>query len=80
VDQLLDPGDLVDLVGRVHLQVRAPAHGLVRNAQGFEDLVVEVLCAEEQRVDELEEFAAAGTLDDAVVIGGGQGELIRSLV
>ena len=74
VDQLLDPGDLVDLVGRVHLEVRAPAHGLVRDAQGLEDLVVEVLRAEQELVHELQELAAAGTLDDAVVIGGGQRE------
>ena len=74
VDELLDPGDLVDLVGRVHLQVRAPANGLVRDPQGLEDLVVEVLRTEQELVHELQELAAAGTLDDAVVIGGGQGE------
>ena len=74
VDQLLDPGDLVDLVGGVDLQVRAPAHGLVRDAQGLEDLVVEVLRAQQELVHELQELAAAGTLDDAVVIGGGQRE------
>ena len=74
VDELLDPGDLVDLVGRVNLQVRAPAHGLVRDAQGLEDLVVEVLRAQQELVHELQELAAAGTLDDAVVIGGGQRE------
>ena len=74
VDQLLDAGDLVDLVGRVHLQVRAPAHRLVGDAQRFEDLVVEVLGTEQELVDQLEELAAARTLDDAVVIGGGQRE------
>ena len=74
VDELLDPGDLVDLVGRVHLQVRAPAHGLVGDAQGLEDLVVEVLRAQQELVHQLQELAAAGTLDDAVVIGGGQRE------
>ncbi len=74
VDQLLDPGNLVDLVGRVHLQVRAPAHGLVRDAQGLEDFVVEVLGTEQQLVHKLQELAAAGSLDDAVVIGGRQRE------
>ena len=40
----------------------------------FEDLVVEVLGTQQELVDELQELAAAGTLDDAVVIGGRQRE------
>ena len=77
VDQLLDAGDLVDLVFRVDLDVRLPAHRLVGDAQGVEDLVVEVLLAQEQAVNELEELAGAGTLDDAVIIGRGQRQDLR---
>ncbi|MCY1226888.1 hypothetical protein D9M72_391380 [compost metagenome] len=74
VDQLLDPGDLVDLVGRVDLQVGAPAHGLVGDAQGLEDFVIEVLRTQQELVYELQELAAAGALDDAVVVRGRQRE------
>ncbi len=74
VDQLLDARNLVDLVSGVNLEIRAPTHRLVRNAQGFEDFVVEVLRAEEELVNKLEELAAACALNDAVVIGGGQGQ------
>ena len=74
VDQLLDAGNLVDLLIRVDLDVRAPANRLVRDAQGLEDVIVEVLLAQQELVDDAQELAAAGALDDTVVIGGGQGD------
>ncbi len=74
VDELLDPGHLVDLVHRIDLDVDAPAHRLVRDPEGLEDLVVEALLTEQELVDDPQELAAAGTLDDAMVIGGGQGD------
>ena len=73
VDQLLDPGDLVDLGLRVHLVVGDPAHGLVGDPQPVEDLVPE-LVAEQVGLDQLQELAGAGALDDAVVVGRGQGD------
>ncbi len=72
VDELLNPRHLVDLVHRINLDICAPADGLIRNAQGFKDLIVKVLLAQEQLMHDTQEFAAACSLNDAVVIGGGQ--------
>ena len=43
--------------------------GLVGDAQGGEDVLVEAALADEQLVHLLEELAGAGALDDAVVVG-----------
>jgi len=74
VDELLDPGDLVDVVVVGRRDVAHPAHRLVGDAQALEDLVVEAVLAEEQLVDDPEELAGLGALDDPVVVGARQGE------
>ena len=51
------------------LVVAAPAGGLVGHAEAGEQLVVEVVLAEQELVDAAEELAALGALDDAVVVG-----------
>ncbi len=43
--------------------------GLVGDGEAGEDVVVEVVAAEQQVVDRGEELAALGALDDAVVVG-----------
>ena len=69
VDQLDDPGRLVDLpLGGVR-DVAGPAHRLVRDPQRGEDLVVEAVLAEQQLVHDLEELAGLRALDDPVVVG-----------
>ena len=72
VDQLEDPGLLADLVVVVGGDVGRPADRLVGDAQRAEDLVVEVVLAEQQPVHALEELAALGALDDPVVVRRGQ--------
>ena len=74
VDQLADTGLLRELGRRVDRDVGRPQDRLVRNAEVSEDLAVEVLLADQQLVHDLEELAASGSLDDAVVIGGGEGD------
>ena len=49
-----------------------PADRLVGDAQRLEDLVVEALLAEQQRVHQAQEVAGLRALDDAVVVGAGQ--------
>ncbi len=72
VDQLEDAGLLADLVVVVGRDVRGPADRLVGDPQRAEDLVVEVVLAEQQPVHPLEELTALGALDDPVVVGRGQ--------
>ena len=68
-DELQDAGVLVDAgIG----DVLAPPDGLVRDAEGVEDLVVE-LVREEQAVDLTQELAGLRALDDPVIVGRGQG-------
>ena len=55
---------VVDRVG-----VLAPAHRLVGHADGAEDVLVEVVGAEQQLVHLLEQHPGLGALDDAVVVG-----------
>ena len=69
VDQLDDPGGLVDLALGGAGDVAHPAHRLVRDAQRGEDLVVEPVLAEQQLVHDLEELAGLRALDDPVVVG-----------
>ena len=71
VDQLDDARDLVD---RVVGQVLHPPHGLVGHPQGVEDVVVEPVLAEQQRVHAAQEVAGLGALDDPVVVGRRQSD------
>ena len=77
VDQGLDV-DLLLEMGPLPIawivDVAHPTHGHVGHAHGVEDLVVEAVLAEQQTMDELEEQARLGALDDAVVVGRGQGD------
>ena len=50
--------------------INAPPQWFVGYAQGFEDLVVEILLPEQQLVDDPQEFSGLGALDNAVIIGG----------
>ncbi len=72
IDELENPGLLVDLVFGVVLGVVVPppAHRLVGDTETAEDVVVETVLAEEQLVDVAEELARLRPLDDAVVVGG----------
>ena len=80
VDQGLDV-DLLLEVGLIPIawivDVPHPPDGLVGHAHGVEDLVVEAVLPEQQAVDELEEHARFGALDDAVVVGRGEGDDLR---
>ena len=69
-DQLDDAGVLV--FDRVRV-VGAPPHRLVRDAQLAEDLVEEFV-GEQQLVHGAQEVTGLGALDDAVVVGGGEGD------
>ena len=71
VDELQDPGLLVDLVLGVVLgtAVDPPPHRLVGDVEAPEDLVVELVVAEKQLVDVTEELARLRPLDDPVVVG-----------
>ncbi len=53
--------------------VDPPAHRLVRDAEFAEDLVEE-LVVEQQLVDGAQEVAGLRALDDAVIVGRGQGD------
>jgi hypothetical protein len=74
VDELLDARRLVDGRREVHMDVGCPANGLVGDAEGGEDLLIEVVLADQALVHDLQELAGTGTLDHPVVIGGGQGD------
>ena len=54
-------------------RVGRPTDRLVRDAQRGEDLLIETTLADEHFVHDPEELAAAGTLDDPVVVGAGEG-------
>ena len=72
VDQLLHAGRPGDVVLVPVREVLDPAHRLVGDAQALEELVVEAVLAEQQLVDDPQEVAGLGALDDPVVVGGGQ--------
>ena len=74
VDDLHDERALVEVALAVVGDVRRPAHRLVRDAQRGEDVVVEAVFAEQQLVHAAQEFAGLRALDDAVVVGRGQGD------
>ena len=69
VDQLEDAGGLGDVVVVRGVDVLEPADRLVRDAQRLEDLVVEVVLAEQEVGDDAQELAGGGALDDPVVVG-----------
>ena len=77
VDELADRDLLVRVdVGAPGLAalVRQPADGGVGDLQRREDVVVEVVLSEQQPLDRLQEQPALRALDDAVVVGGGDGD------
>ena len=51
-----------------------PLHRFVRNAQAAEHVVIKVVLANQQFVHVLEEHAALGALNDAVVVCAGDGD------
>jgi hypothetical protein len=77
LDHLDDPGFLVDLPLARDPHVRHPAHRRVRDPQRPEDLVVEVVVAQQQAVQAPQEVTGLGALDDAVVVRRGQGDDLR---
>ena len=72
VDQLEGAGLLADLVVVGERDVLGPADRLVRDPQRGEDLVEELLLAEQQVVHPAQEVAGLRALDDPVVVGRGQ--------
>ncbi len=72
VDQAEDPGAARDRAGPVVADVAGPADRGVRHPQGVEDLVVEVVLADQQLVHPTEELPGLRALDDPVVVGGGE--------
>ncbi len=62
VDQVEDPGGLGDVVVVRGVDVLEPADRLVGDAQGLEDLVVEVVLAEQEVRDLAQELAGGGAL------------------
>ncbi len=75
-DQLGDLHLLVQhrLLAVDRVDVGTPLDGLVRHPEGVEDVVVEAVLAEQQLVDPLQEQPRLGALDDAVVVGAGDGD------
>ena len=71
VNQLLNTGDLRNLVLVVDVVVAGPAHRLERDAQVAEDSVVEVIAAEQVVLDQLQELTGTGALNHAVIVGAG---------
>ncbi len=80
VDQFLHANLLQDPLGVAFVQrriaVRRPARRLVRDAEGREDLVVEIVLTGETLGDELQEQSGLGPLDDPVVVGRGEREYL----
>ena len=57
--------------------VGSPLLGLVRHAKACENLVIETVLTNQQFVHALQEHAAFGTLDDAVVVSARDGYDLR---
>ncbi len=66
----MHPGGLADVVLVPGWDVADPADRLVRDPQGGEDLLVELVLAEQQAADDPQELAGLRSLDDPVVVGG----------
>ena len=71
VDQLDDPSRLADLVVVRRDDVLHPAHRLVRDAQGAEQVVVEPVFAEQQPMNLPQELTRLRALNHPVVVGRG---------
>ena len=54
-----------------------PLHCFVRNTKTLEEVVIKVVLTNEQFVHILQEHAAFGTLNNAVVIRAGNGDYLR---
>ena len=74
VNQLLDTCNLGNLVSVIDVVVACPTNRLERNLQVAEDCVVEVVAAEQVVLNQLQELTGTCTLNDAVVVGAGQGD------
>ena len=73
VDEFDDASLFADLVGAVGLTVARPLDRSVGDTQGFENVLVEAISTQEQLVHATQEFAGLGALDDAVIVGRGEG-------
>ena len=72
---LLDQALVLALLGALAgVVVQLPAHRLVGHAHRLEEGVVEAVGAGQQRGHPGQEEAGLGALDDAVVVGGGEGD------
>ena len=74
VDEARHPRGLAELVGRVVFDVALPGVRLGRHVEGPEDPVVEAVQARQLGLQQAQELARRRSLDDAVVVRGGQGE------
>ena len=64
----------VNFVSVIDVVVACPTNRLERNLQVAEDCVVEVVAAEQVVLNQLQELTGTCTLNDAVVVGAGQGD------
>ena len=74
VNQLLDTCNLGNFLSVIDVVVACPTNRLERNLQVAEDCVVEVVAAEQVVLNQLQELTGTCTLNDAVVVGAGQGD------
>ena len=56
------------------VDIDTPLHRFVRNTEAAEDRLVEAVFSEQQLVHPLQEQTTLGALNDAVVVGGGDGD------
>ncbi|CAI8358398.1 MAG: Uncharacterised protein [Cellulomonadaceae bacterium TMED98] len=68
----MDAGGFVHRIGRVDRNVFRPVNGHIRDAQCGENFFVEPAASNEQLVDLLQKLSRACTLNDPVVVGGGE--------
>ena len=73
IDQIGDPSLFAELMAAVDRDIGRPLGRWVGDAQRLEDLLVEIIGPQQQAVDLPEELARLSALDDAMVVGGGQG-------
>ena len=77
MDDLLNAHGLVEVGFVARRDIPSPADWLVGDAKRAEDLPVEVVIPEEELVDAAEELPGLRSLDDAMVVGRGEGEDLR---